>query len=109
MGSASGVPGRRPAQLSRILASASLGTSSISRLVQALDGGEVRAFVESGFFYGGADEQAAVAARDEICLRRPDDMLQQVREGMTRQSIWPLTGRVGKAWAGFGLTMLRRS
>jgi hypothetical protein len=49
--------------------------------VQALDGGEVGALVESGFFHGGADQNSAVAARDEINFGRTDYMLEQFTTG----------------------------
>ncbi len=42
--------------------------------MQTLDGGEVGALVESSFFDGGADQQASVAARDEVDLGSADDM-----------------------------------
>ena len=46
-------------------------------LMQALHRCEVYPFVESGLFDGGADEEATVAARDEIGLGTADDMLEQ--------------------------------
>ena len=41
-------------------------------MVQALDGGGVGAFIESGFFDSSADEEATVAARDQVDLGRAD-------------------------------------
>ncbi len=40
--------------------------------MKTLDRGEVRAFIESSFFDGGADQKAAIAARNEISLGRAD-------------------------------------
>src|SRR6266567_1996680 len=50
---------------------------SDGRLMQALNGCEVSALIESSFFDSSADEEAAVAARDEVGLRRADDMFQE--------------------------------
>ena len=46
-------------------------------VMQTLDGGEVGALVESGFFDGGADEETSVTARDEIDLGGANDVLEQ--------------------------------
>ncbi len=45
--------------------------------MQALDGREISSLIESGFFHGGADQQAPVAARDEIGLGRADYVFEQ--------------------------------
>ena len=56
---------------------AQFGDQRQRRMMEALDGGEVGALVESGFFDGGADEKASVATRDQVRLGRSHDVLQQ--------------------------------
>ena len=70
-------------------------------MLQALNGVRIYALVEAGVLDGCAQDNAAVAARDDVYLRRAHGVLDQ-RAGMmvhplsgTTQSICPFTGRVG--------------
>ena len=65
--------------------------------MQALDRGEIGAFVESGFFYGRATSKRPHCAESDTPSGERITCLSNVREGMARHSIWPLTGRVGNA------------
>ena len=74
----------------------SSGTSAIAASMEALDRREVGALVESRFFDGGADQEASVAARDEISLRRADDMLEERARGHQQAEHLSFDGAGGK-------------
>src|ERR1700681_4058335 len=64
--------------------------------MQALDCGEVGAFIETGFFDGGADEKASVAARDEIHLGRADYVFEKGARGHQEAQHLSFYGACGK-------------
>ena len=78
--------------------------------MQTLDCGKVGALVESGFFDGGADEEASVAAGDQIRLGRSDDVLEERAGGHHEAEHLSFDG-AGREGVRTNLrrTMLRRS